>query len=641
MNPGARDPVGALGRWLPPLLVLVLILATLPFGPHVAAALGRLSPPETLDRIGVGGAVTDLLPARDGVVAHLGDGRLVLVPNDAGRPRPLPVGPCRAAAIDGARVACASGAGVVVLDADTGAVTDAAGPTDATALAWQPDGLVIGTARGELRVGDATLTVGDAPILVARPMGAFVIAGDAAGALSYTRTFPGEAPAAAGRVAVGGPVRALATNGTTAWVAAGPAGVVLVDQSDLDAPRATERIDVGGEVTGVVFSDPFVYAIGPEIGAVPIHPLPVGRRVGGASGVERQAIDVVGPPPSQWFAVGDAVIRADTRPTRDDAVLGVGALGLLLVASVVGGLVRRRPPGWPVAFGWAAVALIALGALLRERLHLPIEALHVLEYGAFGLLAYRALLPRGAGASTAALALLLGLFAGLLDETVQWWIPNRTGALDDVTLDAEAAAIGALVGWKVTWFDAPRGGRWSPVAALAAAAVIALAAFQHVTVGFGHDLVLDPATRLRSRLTLAENEAAAAGAAAARDVLSRSASWGYAEFLEAHPPHREPWLHELRVHVYRRDRYWGKDDLVVACGEQRIIDRLYADALVGTPYAFPDAARARCAAVRDPYTSPVSEDLVTFTGPAGWWAGAGALAAALLAAAAGSRRRGR
>lgn len=72
-----------------------------------------------------------------------------------------------------------------------------------------------------------------------------------------------------------------------------------------------------------------------------------------------------------------------------------------------------------------------------------VEKIHIVQYGLLALLLYRACKPLG---DLAMLALpLLGVtVAGVLDESMQWWISTRTGDIDDVFLNMYSGLCGLV-----------------------------------------------------------------------------------------------------------------------------------------------------------------------------------------------------
>ena len=87
----------------------------------------------------------------------------------------------------------------------------------------------------------------------------------------------------------------------------------------------------------------------------------------------------------------------------------------------------------------------------------------------------------------------------------------------------------------------------------------------------------------------------------------------YGDFLEAHPAGAEPFLRELRVHLFRRNRYALLGQYDVALGENRILETYFGKTLAVTPWQWDAESVARMRAlVPDAddaaYRSPVGEE---------------------------------
>ena len=70
---------------------------------------------------------------------------------------------------------------------------------------------------------------------------------------------------------------------------------------------------------------------------------------------------------------------------------------------------------------------------------------HVVTFGTLGALLYRALLGPLSPARAAIASFVIAALYGVSDELHQSLVPERTGQIDDVALDAAGAAIGIAV----------------------------------------------------------------------------------------------------------------------------------------------------------------------------------------------------
>ncbi len=372
--------------------------------------------------------------------------------------------------------------------------------------------------------------------------------------------------------------------------------------------------------------------------------------------------------------------------TGRELFLVVVAAGIVAAAWAAARRSRRGAHGGRRSLGVLALLSLAYlaGAFVLRRN--PEEAIHLLEYGALGVLGARALAFRIPGAWVYPSAALLGAAVGMIDEALQWITPSRHWDLRDLAINGLAAS-GVQLGLAAGAFgppargDSARGRRgFCAVAALAWVLLGAsllntpsrIAAYAGAMPGlgfllendgvmleYGHLHELPDLARFRSRFSreaLARADQARAEEAGA--VLRRLGNDAdYAAFLATHNPVTDPFLHELRVHLFRRDRYRenaarhagdpprARRDLTVAHRENEILEAAFPKSLAASGHAWPEAERrriGRAQAAGRPYESPVSRGLVTSvretTVAAVWLAGFAGLAALALSARGVGRR---
>jgi len=92
------------------------------------------------------------------------------------------------------------------------------------------------------------------------------------------------------------------------------------------------------------------------------------------------------------------------------------------------------------------IALAALsmgyGYVLKYYCKFPAEKLHLVEYGALVFLALRAFSFDFSTRFSYALAFLFGLVFGSIDESIQYFLPNRTFETRDIVTNGLASAFG-------------------------------------------------------------------------------------------------------------------------------------------------------------------------------------------------------
>jgi len=380
-----------------------------------------------------------------------------------------------------------------------------------------------------------------------------------------------------------------------------------------------------------------------------------------------------------WWVAGlwAIVILASVpiaRGVQDLVVASVGrgaylwfAAASLAGALLLGGLALRRSLGARIwgRLPWLLVpsAIAAVyGWHLRQA---PEEALHFAEYGVLGLLLQRALRHGLPDAGSFAAALLAGTLFGVLDEFVQWLMPGRFWDLRDVFVNALASllALIALAGGlrPPEILRRPAAGSVRAAcgltAALALAVVLALSNTPPVEqalaralpplryqvergvvmteYGYLHEVpgVGGLYSRLGWEALRVEDEGRAA--AAARVLDGYPGDDDYKVFLREYPPFRDPFLHEVRVHLFRRDRYRARATATpppplaerrrmatTAWREDRLLQACCGATLAASGYALSADAWAPLAPWIDrdtPYVSAVGGHLIVRFRPRSAW----------------------
>ncbi|HJL14865.1 MAG TPA: VanZ family protein [Sandaracinaceae bacterium LLY-WYZ-13_1] len=113
---------------------------------------------------------------------------------------------------------------------------------------------------------------------------------------------------------------------------------------------------------------------------------------------------------------------------------------------------------------WAPAALYMAAIWLASSLSLPAmpvddfpfrdKGIHLVEYGVLGLLLAHAAFrtwPRHHPLRTAALAVLIAVLWGLLDEIHQAFVPGRSSEALDLVADTLGATLGAAVRYALTF----------------------------------------------------------------------------------------------------------------------------------------------------------------------------------------------
>lgn len=334
-------------------------------------------------------------------------------------------------------------------------------------------------------------------------------------------------------------------------------------------------------------------------------------------------------------------------------VLAVGAVvcGWLLVRLLRPSVQRRR-----VRLGILA-ALAAVGYwVMATQLETASEAVHFVQYALLAVLLVHALSFSMNDGYIYPAAFLASLILAMGDEFLQWMAPGRYWDYRDIALNGFAAALALLA---IRFVMQPPG-RWRPVAPSSVRRVARLGTVFFLLLGLsfsvtprrvdrlaeyipglgflsgnasvinelGYRHTLSDGTVFFSRLTReALREADASRAEEIAGVLAGYPEEAdYARFLSDHPSGRDPFLHEFRVHIYRRNHYaetmWKHEadperhrwHATVADREQAILEAVFPNTLAASAYAWPETTVRYFRERADPdpaYRSEVSDHLQT------------------------------
>jgi hypothetical protein len=327
-----------------------------------------------------------------------------------------------------------------------------------------------------------------------------------------------------------------------------------------------------------------------------------------------------------------ALLAGIRRVVRQQGRLGVGRSAWLLA-------VAAAYAGWTIYLGQGS----------------PEEAVHFLEYGALSLLGFRVLSHRCRDQGIHVAATLLCGLVGTADEILQWLIPGRYWDFADVALNASSAALMQTALWRglpppflekgvarrTLRLIGDLGAAQALLLALCASntpprvAWLArqvpllrfLASSDDMMVEYGYQYA-DPAIGVFfSRFAPDDLRRAdtARGEEAARILDAYRDEARYPEFLERYSPLTDPFVHEARVHLFRRDRFiararepahdleFQRQHCSVAGRENRILETYFPETLRASSYTLSEETAAFVAAHFDPgmpYESRVSDTLV-------------------------------
>jgi len=278
-----------------------------------------------------------------------------------------------------------------------------------------------------------------------------------------------------------------------------------------------------------------------------------------------------------------AAIRA-AFPAQFQAIVSA-AIAAAVVAALIVALVRIRDRR---AWRFAGLAASIGGAALYARLVATgnpevdvVEHVHFVEYGLIAWLFYRAWRPLDNGLALV-WPLLAGVFVGIMDEFLQWFIPARVGEAHDIFLNAVSVTCGLCIAASIdppARLGAPLERRAIRPIGYAVSAVLLAFALFFQAVHLGHQ-VYDPDIGVFwSRFTAADL------IAVARD---RAVRWRTQPPVVLHRLSREDqYLSEGLWHVQARNLAWTAGDPFTAWRENRILEVFFAPVLDTASYASP------------------------------------------------------
>lgn len=288
----------------------------------------------------------------------------------------------------------------------------------------------------------------------------------------------------------------------------------------------------------------------------------------------------------------------------------------------------------------------------------PEEAVHLVQYGLLAILVYRALTHRIADNGIYIITVLITAAIGIADETLQWLTPRRVWGIPDIWLNTVAAVLATLALAKGLAPGIVSGPPTRATAKLicrsALLVVLMLGASllntpqrisgyvgklpalnflvenSSVMAEYGYRYQGDETGLFRSRLSpddLKQTDRSRAGEAAA-SLDSLPALSDYKEFLRRHTPFNDPFLHEARVRLNRRDyylksaaRYKDRDieefrrRMTIAHFENRIMEKYFPQTLSQSGFLLPPGTVSHMkenALLNTSYESAVSKHLLTF-----------------------------
>jgi len=278
----------------------------------------------------------------------------------------------------------------------------------------------------------------------------------------------------------------------------------------------------------------------------------------------------------------------------------------------------------------------------------PEEAIHFLEYGLLGFLLYQALRHHIHDKGIYFIAFLIGALVGIFDESLQWMIPRRVWDFRDLGINALSVGLLLVAIWK--GIRPKLKGIHSQSKSIRIISYLLISYLVLFGLCFSntpdrvqsYTKVLpflsflqkeEPMNELKykhmdpeigvffSRLEIEElNKIDTERAEEYGQIFKEWAKKKYQDFLNYFPGYSKPFLYEMRIHVFRRNkRFWEanetanektqKNNLFIAYKENLILEKYFGNTLQKSPYQWPKKRSERIEGKIDVtrfYKSPVS-----------------------------------
>ncbi len=294
---------------------------------------------------------------------------------------------------------------------------------------------------------------------------------------------------------------------------------------------------------------------------------------------------------------------------------------------------------------------------------IPEEAIHFLEYGLLGFFLFKALSHNIKDKSIFFTATLFALFIGTFDEIFQWITPERYWDFRDIGLNGLSGGLFQLAIWKVVCpkFISEKFSAKSLkiFASILTGCLIILGLCVSNTPNrvyrytkqiswlyflqkeeamseFGYKYKDQEIGIFYSRLSprrlyITDNQMGEEYA----QILNESIDKDYNQFIREYSPTTAPFMHELRVHIFRRDRYFNKGEQASNMGERKescftaykenlILQKYFTRSIENSVYWWSKERIEEVTTLIEedkPYESPVSSNLSTsFSEKTAWTA---------------------
>jgi len=334
-----------------------------------------------------------------------------------------------------------------------------------------------------------------------------------------------------------------------------------------------------------------------------------------------------------------------------------GILGVFLVIVVLTYMFRRRKRQVARRLGWLAVLMVASVWVMRNQLQTPAEAIHFFEYGILSFLLFRAWSHHVRDPLIYVIAAMSLIIIASFDEFLQWLTPGRYWDFRDIRLNVLAgmfiqSMIALVINPSGIYESIQRrsvrllcGITWLTLLIMGVAIsntparvdiystripfMRFLSNNESVMSEYGYRNRDPEIGTFYSRFTIPElQQIDQDRGAEAGEIIRRYRSLiDYREFLQTFTSSVDAFLHEMRMHLYRRDHYYDTawqyydrdrdrfiNQMTVAYFENQLLETYYSNVMSTCDCRMSGKAIEELKIYADldhDYTSPVSDHLVT------------------------------
>jgi len=329
------------------------------------------------------------------------------------------------------------------------------------------------------------------------------------------------------------------------------------------------------------------------------------------------------------------------------AVLGIIFIGLIYF------LIYRLKIRSLLNYIWLIILAGLYVYITLKMRNSPVEVTHFLEYGLLSIFIFRALNHHIKDKTIYFSAAFIILLIGTLDEIIQWIVPGRVWNFKDAGLNVISGGLIQLAIWQVI---RPKSiSEKTSIKSLRIMTSLIAACFlilglcvsntsnqvyrysnqipllyflqkEEAMSEFGYKYK-DPEigifySRLSSSKLIKKDKKKGEKNA---EILNESVERDYKQFIQEYNPAADPFMHELRVHIFRRDIYFKKgkkassidkkkESYFIAYKENLILEKYFPRSIKNSVYKWENCKIENIKTFVDEkktYVSPVSSNLFT------------------------------